>query len=480
MNTNSGTRKRRLTWSIGPIFKVKNMRQKTADSPTWLHIGAGNLFRIYLGRLWQYMLDFGLTDTGLVVWEGFDPEIIEKSFIPFDNECLAALLHSDGYMEFVRISSIAYAFTDTNELYNIISKPTLQAASLTITEKGYKADNPVIEHLITGLYHRYKKGSPPISIVSLDNFSGNGQVLSDVCLTAAKNHNDEGFIHYLSLQSFPWTMIDKITPAPSEDISNELKKQGFKNMDIISTKKGTRTAGFVNGESSQYLVIEDNFPNGRVPLEEVENAGVFFTDRQTVLKADEMKVCCCLNPLHTILAICGKLLGMEKVYECMQHSGIVRLLQESAKEALPVVENPGIIDPNEFLQEVLTQRFTNPFIPDTTERIVTDTSQKIPVRFGVTLRKLGGKSKVIPLVIALWLRYMMGLDDTGKKIILAPDPKAPESVRVLEGQPLGNHINISKIVKDILGDICTDEFINSVQEYFNKLSSKINSVREIL
>ena len=435
----------------------------------WLHIGAGNLFRIYLGRLWQDMLDKGLTDTGLAVWEGFDPEIIEKSFTPFDNKSIGVILNSNGEIDIKTISSITHAFTDTNELYNIMSNSSLQAVSLTITEKGYKSDNPIMEHITTGLYHRYKKGSPPIAIVSLDNFSSNGKVLGDICLEIAKHKYDKDFINYLSLQAFPWTMIDKITPAPAKIIADKL------NMDIILTKKGTLTAGFVNAESSQYLVIEDNFPNGRVPLEKV---GVFLTDRQTVLKADEMKVCCCLNPLHTILAICGKLLGIERVYECMQHSGIVKLLQASANEALPTVESPGIIDPKEFLNEVLTQRFTNPFIPDTTERIVTDTSQKIPVRFGVTLKKLGGKSKVIPLVIALWLRYMMGLDDNGKQIKLVPDPKAPESVRALEGQPLGCNINISEMAKGVL--TCTDEFIEDVQKYFNKLSSKIGAVEEEL
>ena len=55
---------------------------------------------------------------------------------------------------------------------------------------------------------------------------------------------------------------------------------------------------FVNAETTEYLVLEDAFPNGRPPL---ERAGVYFTDRATVEKAEKMKVGTCLNPLHLSL-----------------------------------------------------------------------------------------------------------------------------------------------------------------------------------
>ena len=42
---------------------------------------------------------------------------------------------------------------------------------------------------------------------------------------------------------------------------------------------------------------------------------------------------------------------------------------------------PGVIDPQAFLREVLTQRLPNPFMPDTPQRIATDTSQKIAGAF---------------------------------------------------------------------------------------------------
>jgi fructuronate reductase len=77
------------------------------------------------------------------------------------------------------------------------------------------------------------------------------------------------------------------------------------------------------------------------------------------------------------------------------------------KEGMPVVINPGIMKPEEFLNDVLTKRLPNPFMPDTPQRIATDTSQKLPVRFGQTLKaytlKQGVKPSqltMIPLVFA--------------------------------------------------------------------------------
>jgi len=100
-------------------------------------------------------------------------------------------------------------------------------------------------------------------------------------------------------------MIDKITPRPSDTVRAALNKSGFTSADIICTSKNTYMAPFVNAEKAEYLVIEDSFPNGRMRLEQ---AGVYFTDRQTVDQVERMKVCTCLNPLHTALAIFGCLL----------------------------------------------------------------------------------------------------------------------------------------------------------------------------
>ena len=78
-----------------------------------------------------------------------------------------------------------------------------------------------------------------------------------------------------------------------------LEKDGFEDTDLIITNRNTYTSPFVNSEETGYLVIEDKFPNGRPPI---DKAGILFTDRETVDNVEKMKVCTCLNPLHTALA----------------------------------------------------------------------------------------------------------------------------------------------------------------------------------
>lgn len=92
-------------------------------------------------------------------------------------------------------------------------------------------------------------------------------------------------------------------------------------------------------------------------------------------------------------------------------------------EGLPVVVDPGILDPKEFIDTVLNVRIPNPFMPDTPQRIATDTSQKLAIRFGETVKNyLASKDKdiknlkLIPLVFAGWLRYLMAVDDNGENL----------------------------------------------------------------
>ncbi|MCL2371886.1 MAG: mannitol dehydrogenase family protein [Defluviitaleaceae bacterium] len=451
-----------------PKFDVAAMRDKTLARPTWLQVGAGNIFRIFVAGLQQDLLDAGLADTGIIVYEAYDEEIIEKAFKPFDNRTLGVTLRADGSLEKREIASIADAFAgDTARLYGIIAAPSLQMISIIITEKGYAVDpanicaSPqaaatTIEQVTAGLLARFNAQAAPLALVTMDNFAENGTQLAQAIRTVAESWEKAGlvsreFIEYLGKQAYPWTMIDKITPRPSPEVAKMLAADGYNATEITETAKHTFVASFVNAESAQYLIIEDNFPNGRPPL---ERAGAYMTDRETVKKTDQMKVCACLNPLHTILAVSGMLLGYPTIWQCMEDARLVKLIKKSAQEALPVVENPGIIDPEDFLNTVLTERFPNPFIPDQPVRIACDTSQKVPVRFGVAMQermKTGiptGDLEAAPLFVALWLRYLMGKDDNGNPIEVSPDPRLPEAFKALEGLAFGGIVDLAPMLSD--------------------------------
>ena len=364
-----------------PAFDRAAMIARTAESPAWVHFGAGNIFRAFQCAAMQKLLDAGETDTGIVAVEGFDYEIVEKGYRPCDNYTLLVTLKADGKVEKTVIGSIAESCildsgneAEYDHLKAIFTSPSLQMASFTITEKGYAvrdaqgniapaiaadlqagpaAPQSYLGKVASLLYARYQAGALPIALVSMDNCSHNGEKLYQAIHTFAEGWKDAGFLAYVSdpgKVAFPWTMIDKITPRPDASVEAMLREDGLQGLDPVITSKHTYIAPFVNAEESEYLVIEDAFPNGRPPL---EKAGFLFTDRDTVNRVERMKVTTCLNPLHTALAVFGCLLGYTRISDEMKDEDLVRLIRTIGyTEGLPVVTDPGVISPKEFIDTV--------------------------------------------------------------------------------------------------------------------------------
>jgi fructuronate reductase len=443
-----------------PNFDIKMVKENTQQSPEWVHFGAGNIFRGFVAKCHQQLLDDGLAKTGIIAVETFDYEVIEKVFDPANNLALVVLMNSDGSFDKTVVASIVESMTSENKnhqrLTEIFEAPSLQIASFTITEKGYALKDfsgnyyPFVQvdldrgpeyathamSVVTALlYKRYQRGAMPITLLSMDNCANNGDKVKAAVITIAKEwlkngFVEEGFVNYVMDEdkvSYPISMIDKITPRPSDIIKAALVSEGLEDMDVVVTSKNTYMAPFVNAEVSEYLVIEDKFPNGRP---ELEKAGVLFCDRATVNKVETMKVTTCLNPLHTALAVTGCLLGYDLIADEVKNPILKRLIETIGyTEGLPVVTDPIILSPKAFIDEVVQSRFANPFIPDTPQRIATDTSQKVGIRFGETIKSyvkdpsLDPTSLVgIPLAIASWCRYLMGIDDQGNTFELSSDP----------------------------------------------------------
>lgn len=473
-----------------PKFDYDTVAKNTLAKPEWIHFGAGNIFRGFVANAHQKLLDSGAADTGIIAAETFDFEMIDKVYKPYDNLTLLVLMNARGDFQKTVISSIVEGIAadktreaDALRLTEVFENPSLQMASFTITEKGYSLTGPngqylgIVEKDIAAgpahpvhamsivaslAYKRYLKGVYPLTFVSMDNCSHNGDKLKNGVVTvtrewAARGLIDPGFVAYLEderLIAFPLSMIDKITPRPSEAVQAALLEQGIGELDVIVTSKNTYTAPFVNAEISEYLVIEDKFTNGRPPLEQ---AGIIFTDRDTVNNVETMKVTTCLNPLHTALAVSGCLLGYTLIADEMK-DGTLRKFVEiiGYKEGLPVVVDPGILSPKQFLDEVLQERFANPFIPDTPQRIATDTSQKVGIRFGETIKSYIRRDELdpaeltaIPLAIAVWCRYLVGVDDEGQPFTLSPDPLLETLQGHLQGVKLGGtESNVRAILED--------------------------------
>jgi len=504
-----------------PSFDIEQVSAITKEEPTWLHFGAGNIFRAFPALSLQNLLNNGKYNKGIIACETFDEEIIEKAFTPYDNLTTAVILKYNGDVEISIVASIVESLVlskNKNRLEQIFANPSLQIVSFTITEKGYATkDNhgktlpwvledqkgePTNAKTAVGLttyllLKRFNENGTPLALVSMDNCANNGDLLKGAIHTMATSwlnagHVNRDFLEYLQKSvSYPISMIDKITPGPSNDVADILQKVGFKDTTITKTGKNTVVSPFVNAEETGYLVIEDIFPNGRPPLEQ---AGIIFSDRSAVENIEKMKVGACLNPLHTIIAIFGCLLGYTAVSQAMKDKALVKLIEEAGyREALPHVPDPGIINPQEFIKEVLTVRFPNPFIPDTPQRIATDTSLKIPVRFGEVLKTMEKKGqdlselKAIPFFVAGWFRYLTKINDAGVPFELSPDPMLQELVPIFAQYKMGEKIGFDKKTKDLLKskaifgvDLEQAGLAKKIEQYFNEMISEAGAVRVAL
>ena len=511
-----------------PEFDYDTVHKNTVEHPHWIHFGAGNIFRAFQANVAQNLLNSGVLDTGLIAAEGYDYEIIEKSYRPHDNLSILATLKADNTVEKTIVGSImeSLILDSKNEaeyarLREIFKNPSLQMASFTITEKGYatanakgeffpavaadfekgpEAPESYLGKVVSLLYTRYTHGALPIAMVSMDNCSHNGDKLYAAVNAFAKAWTDNGlveagFLGYVNDQTkvtFPWSMIDKITPRPDTKVEAMLAEDHIGGLDAVVTSKNTYIAPFVNAEECEYLVIEDAFPNGKPAL---DKGGIIFTDRATVDKVEKMKVCTCLNPLHTALAIYGCLLGYTLISEEMKNPLLKNMVEVIGyKEGLPVVVNPGILDPKKFIDEVVNVRIPNPFLPDSPQRIATDTSQKLSIRFGETIKAYEADPnlhtedlKMIPLVYAGWLRYLMGIDDQGQKFAPSSDPLLEEVSQYVSDYELSSAPkDLSKLdallANDkIFGvDLLSIGMDTLVKQYFEELSSGVGAVTATL
>ncbi|MCR5413702.1 MAG: mannitol dehydrogenase family protein [Kiritimatiellae bacterium] len=510
-----------------PSFDIRAMREETERTPEWVHFGAGNIFRGFIGSISQRLLDDGLAKTGIIACDTFDYDIIDRIYSAHDNLTLNVLLNPDGTVTKEILAGVAKGvkadFSDGPSkagLKAVFRAPSLKMLSFTITEKGYQLRRPdgsllpaVESDMADGpessrhamavvaalLLERFNAGRLPLAVVSMDNCSRNGEKLKASVVEMAKAWVENGFAprEYLdyvedeSAVSFPWSMIDKITPRPHPRVVEMLAKDGIEGMEPIVTSRKTFIAPFVNAEKPQYLVVEDRFPNGRPAL---EKAGVYMTDCDTVNRTEKMKVTTCLNPLHTAMSMYGCLLGYTLICDEMKDPDIVKLVRRLGYvEGLPVVVDPGILSPKAFIDEVVEERLPNVFMPDDPRRIATDTSQKVGIRFGETVKSYIAAGRdldslvALPLAIAGWMRYLLAVNDAGEAMEVSPDPLKDSLQKALANVVWNDPSSYRGELRGILAnasifgtDLSATPLADRIEGYFVRLLAGPGSARALL
>lgn len=185
-----------------PNFSIEELSKKTIEDPKWIAFGTGNIFRAYIARVAQDLVEIGEFDRGINVIESMDDCLIKKAYIPNDNLALSVTLKTNQKLETQLIGSISeaiYMRENFERMEKIFKNKNLQIASYTITEKGYDIfdnkgnirenilkdlenaphlSNNLMVNSVGFLYIRYKENLP-LTMLSIDNLSKNGDVLKN-------------------------------------------------------------------------------------------------------------------------------------------------------------------------------------------------------------------------------------------------------------------------------------------------------------
>ena len=125
-----------------PGYNIEAVREKTKETPAWIHFGAGNSFRGFIGGIADTLIGKGELSTGIIAADTFDGEIIDKIYEPFDNLTLSVGLKPDGNSVKRVTAGIAGAIKADNEhlaeLHRIASKGLPQDDIIYHHRKGLR------------------------------------------------------------------------------------------------------------------------------------------------------------------------------------------------------------------------------------------------------------------------------------------------------------------------------------------------------
>ncbi|HTV67337.1 MAG TPA: mannitol dehydrogenase family protein [Rhizobiaceae bacterium] len=338
------------------------------------------------------------------------------------------------------IANVLVAPENPKAVLDALTAPETKIVSLTITEKGYGLDpktggldkghpaiaadiaNPntpqgAVGFIVEALRLRREKGTAPFTVLCCDNLPSNGKVLRKLVLEFAKLRDPQLADFIKKSVPFPSTMVDRITPASTDKTFADAERlTGFEDRAAVETEP------FVQ------WIIEDDFVAGRPKWEAAD--AVFVRD---VAPYEKMKLRL-LNGAHSMLAYSGFIAGKKYVRDVMQDADHVILIERQMREVAKTLEPVPGIDLEHYARE-LRERFANPAIEHQTYQIAMDGTQKLPQRI-IEPAVIALKRK-LPLdayvfAVAAWMRYILGMSETGEKYALR-DPREAEIATLLNG-----------------------------------------------
>jgi mannitol 2-dehydrogenase len=398
------------------------------------HIGVGAFHRSHqamfldrLRRLGRHE-DWGIAGIGL-----FPAEASTLDRFTAQDGLYTLLLRRSGKPTIARIigslTEYVLAPEKPDRAMNRLTDKATKIVSLTITEGGYALDPetgafdtevPAIARdldtgdrtsvfgLITAaLDERRIAKTGPFTVMSCDNIQGNGHVARRAFTAFARCRSADLANWITENVAFPNSMVDRITPVPTEADSAE-----------VAASYGYVDQWALAAEPFLQWVLEDDFCAGRPDFEQ---AGVQLVDDVTPYEKLKLRL---LNASHQVISHFGRLLGYTYVHEAASDPMLRRYLRAFLlQEAVPTLDTVPGVDIRQYCDDVV-ERFGNAAVADTLARICASSSDRF-AKFVVPVvrdRLLdGGQVRLAAATVASWARSADGTDETGRRLELEDD-----------------------------------------------------------
>ena len=384
------------------------------DAPTYdrgslsvgiAHIGAGHFHRAHQAMYIDRLLQQGLAHEWAICGVGVLPTDWTMRDVLTDQDGLYTLIleNPDGSRDAHVIGSIIdyrYAPDDPESALEVLAAPSTRIISLTITEGGYRdPDGPAFTLITEALDRRRRAGIAAPTIVSCDNIENNGEIAARAVLANAEGRDPELAQWIAENARFPSSMVDRITPATTLQMTAEVQRNF-----------GVNDRWPVVAEPFTSWVLEDDFADGRPPL---ERAGVLLVEDVAPYELMKLRL---LNAGHQSLAYFARLCGFEFVHEAARDPLFADfLLGYFESEAIPTLPPVPGIDLHDY-SRTLVERFSNPGVRDTVARLCAYSSDRIPKWLLPVINDNlanDGSVRLAAATVASWARYAEGTDEWG-------------------------------------------------------------------
>ncbi|HTS53073.1 MAG TPA: D-arabinitol 4-dehydrogenase [Burkholderiales bacterium] len=318
-----------------------------------------------------------------------------KTVVPYEPS-LAGLI-AIGADASTRIIS----FTVTEAGYYLDAKNRLDlsfpdlAGDIAAARQG-KPGGTIYAALTAILRERMRRSGGKVTLLNCDNLRHNGERFRGGLLQFIALLNDTRLHDWVVANtSSPNAMVDRITPRPPPDVAERVKRA-----------TGWNDAAPVMSESFIQWVIEDDFCNGRPAWERV---GVEMVESVNPYEEAKIRI---LNASHTGIAWAGTLVGYQFIHEGTRDAAIRRIacdyVTNDAIPCLSTPEHPSPIDLAAY-RDVVLERFENPAIRDSNQRVAMDGYSKIPGFMAPTVRQRlaqGASIASVAMLPALFLAFL--------------------------------------------------------------------------